>query len=104
ESEPKRDSKRKADLVRFEIAVEPAVRPPCLANELPQSEFGLYGFSLAHAVWAADAADSSELIALITASVEICFMETRALPGEDSLTGVVDSPCKIKARLSRGRQ
>ena len=49
-------------------------------------------------------ADSSKSIALITASVEISFIAAPACLGRNSLIGVIDSPCRIKTGLSRGRQ
>ena len=76
ESKTKRQAKYKTPLVRLNVTVEPSIRARRCANGLPKRRLFLCRFSFAHEICAARA-DSSESIAPITASVEICFIGTR---------------------------
>src|SRR5690348_17605415 len=97
-------AKEETKFVWTRVAVQPSVRPPCGAHRVPEPELYFGAFCLAHNDGLAAGLDSSDSIALITASVEIWFIGMRGCFGTNSVIGEAESPCKINAELSRGRQ
>src|SRR6202011_407233 len=100
----KREPEREPPFVRTRITVETPIRFPCRQHRFPEREFYFGGLCLAHNRGDVAGADNSVSIASITAPVEIWFVARRNCFGTNSVTGVAESPCRINAGLSNGRQ